>query len=212
LLGLFPEAASQIRQERTTLVDENTARLAVNLSNETLADLQRIKDLLSHSMPEAGFAEVIAHLAKSYLVREDRKGYEERKDKRRCDEQKSLHKSPHDWGRHGNAPFSRCGGNNKSRDRAAKANLTPRVRKQILARDGACTYKDPRTGKTCGSTYQLQIDHIYPKALGGADRESNLRILCRKHNLLMAEKTLGAWMRRYSRTKPSTPASSGRRW
>jgi len=50
-----------------------------------------------------------------------------------------------------------------------------------------CQYK-LRDGKICGSTYQLQIDHIFPKALGGSDDIHNLRILCRTHNNLMAEK------------------------
>jgi 5-methylcytosine-specific restriction endonuclease McrA len=190
-LSLFPEAASQIRQERTTIVDENTARLAVNLSNETLADLQKIKDLLSHTLPEAGFADVIAHLAKDYLARE-----KQRDEKRK----------------HGNAPLGRSGGRQGNHGGENKTRLTPRLRKQILQRDECCTYRDPKTGKTCGSTYQLQVDHIYPKALGGADGARNLRVLCRKHNVHMAEKTLGTWVRRYPRTRLSTPASSGRRW
>jgi 5-methylcytosine-specific restriction endonuclease McrA len=191
LLSLFPEAASQIRQERTTVIDKSTARLAVNLSNETLADLQRIKDLLSHTMPEAGFAEVIAHLAKSYLARECNKERREGSEDP-CGSRK----------RKGvNAPFSRCGGGGKTR-------LTPKQRRQILARDKTCTYKDPKTGKVCGSTYQLQIDHIYPKTLGGSDRPRNLRALCAKHNRLAAEKELGPWVRRYQKyscTPPSKP-------
>jgi 5-methylcytosine-specific restriction endonuclease McrA len=186
-LSLFPEAASQIRQERTTIVDENTARLAVNLSNETLADLQKIKDLLSHSMPEAGLADVIAHLAKSYLDRKGRRGGESRE--RKDDEGKGRR-------RNDNASFSRCGVQLHC-DGDKRGSVTPRLRRQILSRDKACTYKDPKTGKICGSTYQLEVDHIYPKALGGSDRASNLRALCRKHNLLMAEKILGLWVRRY---------------
>jgi hypothetical protein len=206
LLGLFSEAASQIRQERMTVVNESTARLAVNLSNETVADLQRIKDLLSHSLPEAGFADVISHLAKTYLAREDRKS-EERRSK--VSEGKKPDRKADD------ALFSRCGGGNhdishdshdrvergigKGADHGGKSagRLTPRRRKQVLTRDGSCTYKDPKTGKICGSTYQLQVDHVHPKALGGSDRSENLRSLCRKHNLLMAEKTLGSWVRRY---------------
>jgi hypothetical protein len=202
LLGLFPEAASQIRQERTTIVDENTTRLAMNLSNETLADLQKIKDLLSHSMPEAGFADVIANLAKSYLAREER----EHDGRRKNENHKRREKHTND-----NAPLSRSGGGHdepsgrgqshsgqrNDHGGEGKPRLTPRLRKQILRRDKACTYRDPQTGRICGSTYQLQVDHIYPRALGGADRESNLRALCRKHNLHMAEKKLGNWVQRY---------------
>jgi 5-methylcytosine-specific restriction endonuclease McrA len=209
LLSLFPEAASQIRQERMTVVNESKARLAVNLSNQTVADLQRIKDLLSHSLPEAGFAEVIAHLAKNYLAREDRKPGDRRL--------KALGRKMQERDRKAdNAPFSRCGvqlrcgggdhdvskSSHEQRHGRSEVRLTPRRRKQILARDGSCTYKDPKTGKICGSTYQLQVDHIHPKALGGSDRDENLRGLCRKHNLLMAEKKLGPWVKRYRALAP----------
>ena len=53
----------------------------------------------------------------------------------------------------------------------------------------ACEYK--AQGKTCGSRYQVQRDHILPKALGGSDAPENLRYLCRQHNLLAAEQRLG---------------------
>jgi hypothetical protein len=209
LLSLFPEAASHIRQERTTVVDENTSRLAVNLSKEILADLQKIKDLLSHSMPEASFAEVIAHLAKNYLAREGRRQDKEQREGKGQRQVKNRRASESRRRNNDNAALSRrgvqlrCGGGRrngpdtfKSLD-PVKPRVTPRLRKQILSRDGCCTYKDPKTGKTCGSTYQLEVDHIYPKALGGSDRTSNLRALCRKHNLLMAEKALGPWVKRY---------------
>ncbi|MBX3022747.1 MAG: HNH endonuclease, partial [Bdellovibrionales bacterium] len=56
---------------------------------------------------------------------------------------------------------------------------------------GRCEYVDPRTGRVCGSTFQVQKDHIHPRALGGIDHPSNYRCLCGKHNRLMAEAALG---------------------
>ena len=55
----------------------------------------------------------------------------------------------------------------------------------------ACTYQDPITGKVCGSRYQLQWDHIVPKALGGSNDSTNFRRLCRAHNMFAAEQLLG---------------------
>ena len=34
----------------------------------------------------------------------------------------------------------------------------------------------------CGDWHDLSIDHIWPRALGGTDHESNLQTLCRKCN------------------------------
>ncbi|MEZ0393218.1 MAG: HNH endonuclease [Pseudobdellovibrionaceae bacterium] len=36
--------------------------------------------------------------------------------------------------------------------------------------------------ENCQSTYALEVDHIQPKALGGSDEASNLRLLCRACN------------------------------
>ena len=75
---------------------------------------------------------------------------------------------------------------------AARPVIPAALRRAVLQRDqGRCTFEDPRTKKTCGSRYQVQIDHVYPKALGGEDRLENLRCLCSAHNAHAARITLG---------------------
>ncbi len=44
----------------------------------------------------------------------------------------------------------------------------------------------------CGSTHALEIDHIRPRALGGGDYISNLRLLCRACNQRAAIEKLGS--------------------
>ena len=67
------------------------------------------------------------------------------------------------------------------------------LRDRIWQRDqGQCTYQDPATGNRCNSRHLLQVDHIHPRALGGTNDESNLRLLCAQHNRHRAEKTFGA--------------------
>ena len=46
-------------------------------------------------------------------------------------------------------------------------------------------------GTRCSCTQNLEFDHIYPHALGGESIEENLRLLCRSHNQMMAERVLG---------------------
>lgn len=57
-----------------------------------------------------------------------------------------------------------------------------RRRERIFARDGHCCRK-------CGSTEDLTVDHIWPRAWGGTGRLANLQTLCRECN----ERKGSAW-------------------
>jgi hypothetical protein len=71
LLSLFPQTAGTLKPERCTVIDEKTSRVAVNLSHETLAQLERVKELLSHSIPDGNLAEVIGQLTEFFLKKND---------------------------------------------------------------------------------------------------------------------------------------------
>jgi hypothetical protein len=74
---------------------------------------------------------------------------------------------------------------------AEPTSLVKRTRWVLQKAQGRCAYRDPRTGIQCASRYQIQIDHIKPKALGGTNQAENLRALCRQHNLYEAERIFG---------------------
>jgi hypothetical protein len=61
----------------------------------------------------------------------------------------------------------------------------------VFERDGEqCTYAD-ETGRRCESRAFLELDHRTPRAVGGADDTTNLRVRCRAHNALSAEDDFG---------------------
>ena len=65
------------------------------------------------------------------------------------------------------------------------------IRDLIHIRDsGRCGWIAP-DGTRCGSTWDLEIDHIKPFALGGDHMPDNLRLLCACHNRLEAEVRFG---------------------
>jgi len=196
LFSIFPELASGVKQEHTRAIDAETSRLAMNLSNETLEDLKRIQELLSHSHPNASFAKVIALLAKEYLSRKDPLQKEVRQ---KCGAVRGTRSVMNTGVTCITAPTAEV---------VLPQNLVPNpgvppaqrvdrlsqsTRRLVLKRaQGRCEYRDFQTGRICGSRHQIEVDHITPKALGGGNELENLRCLCRAHNALMAERNLGS--------------------
>ncbi len=65
------------------------------------------------------------------------------------------------------------------------------VRDEVWRRDGGqCTYTSD-AGRRCQCRAQLELDHVTPIARGGASTADNLRLRCRRHNQLEAERTFG---------------------
>ena len=68
--------------------------------------------------------------------------------------------------------------------------LTPKTRKLVLQKDGCCQYKDPLSGKICGSTFNLEVDHKQPRWADGSHALDNLQALCKGHNNLKYKKEM----------------------
>lgn len=77
---------------------------------------------------------------------------------------------------------------NKKPKSTARGYLSVKVRRELFSKaNHCCEYIDPLTQRKCASKYQLQIDHLVPVAKGGGDKSTNLRILCRTHNIHAAK-------------------------
>jgi len=64
-----------------------------------------------------------------------------------------------------------------------KRKIPTAMKRIIWQRDqGRCQYTYPRTGKQCGSQYQLEYDHVRPWSEGGSHSDDNLHLCCRAHN------------------------------
>jgi hypothetical protein len=67
--------------------------------------------------------------------------------------------------------------------------ISAAVRKEVWQRDqGTCTYFHEEPEKKCTSRFGLELDHVKPFAFGGENTAENLRLRCRAHNLLEAQK------------------------
>ncbi len=92
------------------------------------------------------------------------------------------------------APFANTRQNRGSRIRSQ---IPARTRKYVFDRDrGRCQFK--RGDEVCGSQFQIEVDHVVPRAQGGTNTAENLRLLCRAHNQHEAEASFGkAKMQRF---------------
>jgi hypothetical protein len=73
------------------------------------------------------------------------------------------------------------------------------VRRAVWTRDAGRCQWPLDSGGSCGSTHQLELDHVVPWARGGAPTVEGLRLLCRRHNRLAARLAFGErCMRRYA--------------
>ena len=88
--------------------------------------------------------------------------------------------------------------------RSSSRHIPAEVKDSVYLRDGGqCTYVSPK-GLRCSCRTHLNFDHIVPRAHGGTNCESNIRILCTGHNQLMADKILGEPFMRAKRYVDST--------
>ena len=82
----------------------------------------------------------------------------------------------------------RAGGGSRGRSRY----VTSAFRERAFERAGyQCEFRGA-TGVRCTARTWLEVDHIEPFGKGGSLGEENLRVLCRAHNVLAAEREFGA--------------------
>lgn len=88
------------------------------------------------------------------------------------------------------------------RGRAGNERTLPMaVRLAVFRRDGGCCTFVGDTGHGCESNHLLQFDHVVPLAHGGLTTADNLRLRCRTHNRVEAERTFGAAFMRAKRER-----------
>jgi 5-methylcytosine-specific restriction endonuclease McrA len=98
--------------------------------------------------------------------------------------------------------------------RSTRTSTNPRsipahVKRAVRERDqGRCTFVSD-DGHRCGERTRLEYDHVEPVARGGRATVENLRLRCRSHNQLEAERTFGAGFMERKREQASHAAEAG---
>jgi 5-methylcytosine-specific restriction endonuclease McrA len=79
----------------------------------------------------------------------------------------------------------------RSRGSESSRHIPAAARREVHERDeDRCTFVS-ESGKRCGSRRMVEFEHEVPQARGGESTPKNLRLLCRAHKQLMAEREFG---------------------
>ena len=149
--------------------------LKVVVDQETHERLEALTGLLSHRNPTLSCGELIAILAWDGVTKYDPR---HRADRKGADRPASTSAQKSERADAGDAATSA-----QKRSRTTTRHVPDAVRAQVWERDAAqCSYVDPQTGRRCGSSDRLEIDHVQPWAIGGDHAPDNLRLLCGHHH------------------------------
>lgn len=175
-------------RERDSIVPVSATDFRVSFVADAafVKTVQEVQNLLAAKFPEARLEDVLGAVCRLFLEKED----PARRAKRRRERTAAL------------------AGETKP---AARPKIPAAVRDRVLERHGnQCAFVGPE-GR-CPERRRLELDHIVPKARGGADTEGNLRPMCRRHNGFMAILAFGAAyveeaIRRRQETSRGPPAA-----
>ena len=154
--------------------------LQLMISARLQAKLELARDLMSHANPSGDLAVVVERAVDLLLEKLQARRFGQ--PKRVVAEPTRLEVAPETRKVGTSAPN---GGPRKRR------HISNHVKRQVAARDGLCCTYVGSDGQRCCSSAFLEFDHRVAWAKGGSDSMHNLRLLCRAHNQLLADREFG---------------------
>ena len=172
--------ASTVPAPRIAPLSPGRFGVQLTVSQSTHDKLRYAQSLLAHAVPSGDLAEVLDRALDALIASLERR------------------------------KFAATGKPGAARRSSDPRHVPARVRRAVRERDGGrCTYKTA-DGRRCEARKFLEFDHVRPLARGGESSVDNLRLRCRAHNQLEAERTFGAGFMEGKRARRSilTPAPS----
>ena len=168
-------------------IDAERHSLKMTVGPEFMEALKEVKSALSHQVPDGNLETLLRICMEKTLELCARR--------KRGARAKATAQRPHTSGvKVERAPAHR------------PRTIPAEVRRAVWERDQGCCAFIGRDGKRCGSTYQLEYDHLEPYALGGEATVDGIALHCRAHNLHRARRHFGeAHMAKFERAAGEPP-------
>ena len=201
----FPESELAINKalnvqvktvSKTSRQQDESVRLEVTLTKEQWQKLEQMRELLSNSLPNGSWDQVLEYVADKFIRgrSHNSNGKSNRTKEHAYNKNMAISKnvSADEYATVGineNVSVSVSVCKNIIENESEKPKVEPMrtaikksTYRQILSKDQRCQYIDKNTKKQCGSKWQLNLDHIKPVWAGGTNEAENLRVLCAGHN------------------------------
>jgi len=167
-----PTAPAPIRPASVEPLDADLRRLHLTVSRRLLEKIERARIGLSHALPHATTEQVLDRALDLLLEQQSRR--------------KSLVRRPR-----GTMPAAESRADSATPTPTARPPIPAAIEREVRLRDENRCQFPLDAGGVCGSTWQVELDHVIPFALGGEATAANLRCACKVHNWRAAREPLG---------------------
>jgi len=180
------------KRESVRQITPELQELKMVLTTEMQKDLEKLKLLLSHSMPGASLSEVLKFAVKESIQKRDRQREVHHREHKAqpapvetevCSQLKKMAQMRNKDLTIQQLKLRGQKSNVAVTDKTAgvRIQLPTSVKRLIWHKyQGQCGYQ--HQGRRCSSRFQLETDHIHPLSKGGSNSIQNLQLLCRAHN------------------------------
>jgi hypothetical protein len=167
LFELLPNTVTSPKPIQKRINAEAT-RISLNFPNSVLEKMNRLKDLWAHKQRSMDYLAVIDCALDEALKNVD-----------------PVMKKTRNTGKTVEP---------RATDRSKHPTYYPnQVQHALWSRaQSQCEFVDHSSGRRCSCTSGLEVEHVIPIAKGGSSEIANLKLFCRKHNLLAARRHFGA--------------------
>ncbi|WP_413944445.1 HNH endonuclease [Bdellovibrio sp. HCB-162] len=161
---------------------DESVRFEVSLSKDQWQKMEEMRSLLSHSLTNGSWDEILEFVADKVIQQKTRRASEASEELKISNLNKKFKANTSERKNISEMNNLKLDSKQQSEVFSQREYIPAPLRRMIFQRDQCCQHVDKTTGKKCTSKWQLQVDHIQPVWAGGKSEQRNLQLLCAAHN------------------------------